>query len=384
MNKIKKILDDFKKIKELLKDEDKDADIGSKEPDQHTKNFLEHFEPKTKHPLEPTAGMPPSNKKGQRVTSTGFKMKLIKFNSSGQWYLSDPVNEDSKKKIKNNKENLAKSLQDLVLKLKQYREELSKNTDTSCFNDSDEHLLNKSNYGPKGYGLYNPNDNSNRKKNNTGDFFENTGKNVNAKMYTTPGSSITAAHEAKQQKEQNKKAKASLRTFSEMSPEEKAEIASRHNATFKTEDVPVIVAPKNSKNRKTYKKEFKKSNIDSDIELLFYDNGDIDILAGSDVPDSVFNSACEYLEKREWTPKAKHKSKSGGLTQAGVESYRRANPGSKLKTAVTEKKPSGKRAKRRKSFCARNKGQIDMHNIDCRKTPKKRACLARKKWRCKN
>ena len=47
-------------------------------------------------------------------------------------------------------------------------------------------------------------------------------------------------------------------------------------------------------------------------------------------------------------------TKSGaGMTQAGVMAYRRKNPGSKLKTAVTESNPGPKRAARKKSFCAR-------------------------------
>ena len=46
-----------------------------------------------------------------------------------------------------------------------------------------------------------------------------------------------------------------------------------------------------------------------------------------------------------------------GMTSKGVKEYRRKNPGSKLKTAVTGKvKPGSKAAKRRKSFCARSKG----------------------------
>ena len=46
-------------------------------------------------------------------------------------------------------------------------------------------------------------------------------------------------------------------------------------------------------------------------------------------------------------------TKSGaGMTTEGVKAYRRMNPGSKLKTAVTEKKPGKKRSARRKSFCA--------------------------------
>ena len=76
-------------------------------------------------------------------------------------------------------------------------------------------------------------------------------------------------------------------------------------------------------------------------------------------------------------------TKSGaGMTKKGVAAYRRANPGSKLKTAVTEKKPSKSRAKRRKSYCSRSAGQMKMHNISCKKTPKKRICAARRRWRC--
>jgi hypothetical protein len=55
----------------------------------------------------------------------------------------------------------------------------------------------------------------------------------------------------------------------------------------------------------------------------------------------------------------KRPTKSGaGMTKKGVAKYRRQNPGSKLKTAVTEKKPTGKRASRRKSYCARSAGQM--------------------------
>lgn len=35
------------------------------------------FNPKTKHPLEPTAGMPAGKKSGERTTSTGFKIKAV-------------------------------------------------------------------------------------------------------------------------------------------------------------------------------------------------------------------------------------------------------------------------------------------------------------------
>ncbi len=71
-----------------------------------------------------------------------------------------------------------------------------------------------------------------------------------------------------------------------------------------------------------------------------------------------------------------------GMTPKGVAAYKRANPGSNLKTAVTEKKPSKMRQKRRKSYCARSLGQMKKHNISCSKTPKKRICAARRRWRC--
>jgi len=80
--------------------------------------------------------------------------------------------------------------------------------------------------------------------------------------------------------------------------------------------------------------------------------------------------------------KVNKSDKTDGMSQKAVNAYRRENPGSKLKTAVTEKNPGPKRSKRRKSFCARSKGQQDMHNIDCSKTPDKAICKARRRWRC--
>ena len=46
-----------------------------------------------------------------------------------------------------------------------------------------------------------------------------------------------------------------------------------------------------------------------------------------------------------------------GMTKKGVAAYRRKNPGSKLKTAVTkcDVKPGTKAYKRQKAFCSRSK-----------------------------
>ena len=74
--------------------------------------------------------------------------------------------------------------------------------------------------------------------------------------------------------------------------------------------------------------------------------------------------------------------KGAGMTRAGVAAYRRANPGSKLKTAVTGKvKKGSKAANRRKSYCARSAGQM-------KKFPKaakdlnSRLRQARRRWKC--
>ena len=65
-------------------------------------------------------------------------------------------------------------------------------------------------------------------------------------------------------------------------------------------------------------------------------------------------------------------NEGAGMTDAGVKSYKRKNPGSKLKSAVTgDVKPGSKAAKRRKSFCARSKGWTG-----------ERGKAARRRWKC--
>jgi len=68
-----------------------------------------------------------------------------------------------------------------------------------------------------------------------------------------------------------------------------------------------------------------------------------------------------------------------------VASYRKANPGSNLKPAVTTKpsklKAGSKDAKRRKSYCARSAGQMTKFP-KAAKDPNSRLRLARKVWNC--
>lgn len=79
----------------------------------------------------------------------------------------------------------------------------------------------------------------------------------------------------------------------------------------------------------------------------------------------------------------KRPTKSGaGLTAKGVAKYRKQNPGSKLKTAVTGKVKAGsKSANRRKSYCARSAGQMKKFP-KAAKNPNSRLRQARKRWRC--
>ena len=83
---------------------------------------------------------------------------------------------------------------------------------------------------------------------------------------------------------------------------------------------------------------------------------------------------------KNFNPVSKDKSATGGaagggMTEKGVREYKRKNPGSKLKTAVTTKpsklKPGSKAAKRRKSFCARSKSWTS-----------ERGKAARRRWNC--
>ena len=98
-----------------------------------------------------------------------------------------------------------------------------------------------------------------------------------------------------------------------------------------------------------------------------------------------FNDLVEEIlnESYAWQRKA-GKSPSGGLNRKGIASYRRQHPGSHLSMAVTTKpnklKPGSKAAKRRKSFCARmkgNKGPMKKPNGE----PTRKA-LALRKWHC--
>jgi hypothetical protein len=86
------------------------------------------------------------------------------------------------------------------------------------------------------------------------------------------------------------------------------------------------------------------------------------------------------LNKLRKTTKGKGRhfltSKEGaGMTAAGRRAYNKETGGN-----LKAPQPGG--GKRKKSYCARSAGQMKMHNINCSKTPKKRICAARRRWKC--
>jgi hypothetical protein len=79
--------------------------------------------------------------------------------------------------------------------------------------------------------------------------------------------------------------------------------------------------------------------------------------------------------------------KTDGLSQKAVDAYRRENPGSKLKTAVTKDpsklKAGSKDAKRRLSFCRRMKGMKQrLTNPENARDPDSPINKALRRWNC--
>ncbi len=104
------------------------------------------------------------------------------------------------------------------------------------------------------------------------------------------------------------------------------------------------------------------------------------------VDDSIQRIGELITEVAAWQRK-EGKNPSGGLNKAGVMSYRRENPGSKLKTAVTTKpsklKKGSKAAKRRKSFCARMSGlKSKLTSKKTASNPDSRVNKSLRKWNC--
>jgi len=94
------------------------------------------------------------------------------------------------------------------------------------------------------------------------------------------------------------------------------------------------------------------------------------------------NWRADFGLSEDWQ-KVNRQDKTDGLSQKAVDAYRRENPGSKLQTAVTEKKPKGKRAKRRAAFCRRMSGmKSKLTPAKTAKDPDSRINKALRRWNC--
>ena len=87
--------------------------------------------------------------------------------------------------------------------------------------------------------------------------------------------------------------------------------------------------------------------------------------------------------------KVNKRDKTDGMSSKAVKAYRRENPGSKLKTAVTTKpsklKKGSKSAKRRKSFCARMSGMKRAHaSAKTKRDPNSPINKALRRWNCES
>lgn len=101
---------------------------------------------------------------------------------------------------------------------------------------------------------------------------------------------------------------------------------------------------------------------------------------------------CEKIKEddvsEDWQ-KTNKKDKTDGMSRKAVKAYRRENPGSKLKTAVTTKpsklKKGSKSAKRRKSFCARMSGMKKSHaSAKTKRDPNSPINKALRRWNCES
>lgn len=97
----------------------------------------------------------------------------------------------------------------------------------------------------------------------------------------------------------------------------------------------------------------------------------------------------EESDTTEDWQKVNKKDKTDGMSKKAVKAYRRENPGSKLKTAVTTKpsklKKDSKDAKRRKSFCARMSGMKKSRASEkTKRDPDSPINKALRRWNCES
>ena len=119
-------------------------------------------------------------------------------------------------------------------------------------------------------------------------------------------------------------------------------------------------------------------------DIKFTEIETVDIIKAKPLKESMSNWREDLGE--DWQ-KVNRQDKTDGLSRKAVKAYRRENPGSKLKTAVTKDpkklKKGSKDAKRRLSFCRRMKGmKKKLTSAKTRRDPDSRINKALRRWNC--
>ena len=160
-------------------------------------------------------------------------------------------------------------------------------------------------------------------------------------------------------------------------------------------NVKYAIATKIIMDKKKKKKKKKKMNENiSDEQLIIQDwNKDdikfteietVDVIKPKPIKEDHSNWRDELDE--DWQS-VNRKDKTDGMSKAAVKAYRRENPGSKLKTAVTKDpkklKKGSKSAKRRLAFCRRMKGmKKKLTSAKTARDPDSRINKALRRWNC--
>ena len=160
-------------------------------------------------------------------------------------------------------------------------------------------------------------------------------------------------------------------------------------------NVKYAIATKIIMDKKKKKKKKKKMNENiSDEQLIIQDWNKDDIkfteIETVDVikPKPIKEDHSDWRDEldEDWQS-VNRKDKTDGMSKAAVKAYRRENPGSKLKTAVTKDpkklKKGSKSAKRRLAFCRRMKGmKKKLTSAKTRRDPDSRINKALRRWNC--
>jgi hypothetical protein len=164
--------------------------------------------------------------------------------------------------------------------------------------------------------------------------------------------------------------------------------STKPTGTF-TDDLPQVkTEPLTQAQKNKIKKIQKKLKLDKNKSKKNNKEDNPNLMASYDWRAQLDDDVLYRLERMEedWQ-KENRKDKTDGLSQKAVNAYRRENPGSKLKTAVTKDpkklKKGSKSAKRRLSFCRRMKGmKKKLTSAKTSRDPDSRINKALRRWNC--